>query len=424
MSSSSLTPHLKRLSIRDFLLTAHAEALHYAIKEHEPVTIVTGNESADLDSMTSALVYAYIRSCAPPKNSFGSMYVPIVAIPRHDLSVRPEFTALLKYAGVKPIELPCLDDIPPGKKLLKPKTTHWVLVDHNALSGRLGEVYSDNVVGCVDHHVDEGKVPKDAEKRFGEPRVIEKTGSCTSLVVRYLQDDWDKLSRGAQNEVREWDAQLAKLAMGSILIDTRDLEDEGKVTDDDQKAVEYLLEKIHAAGDGDQFDRHKFYDEIDKAKKNLESLSISDILRKDYKEWTEKKEKIGISCVVKPITWMKKKADSEAKDEDGQTALLERMRKYAKERDLDIFGLMTTFTDDDGNFRRELMIWALDKDVVDAAKKFQKTSADGLGLEEWKVDGGMDEENSKEWRRVWWQRKVEHSRKRVAPLLREAVKES
>jgi exopolyphosphatase len=47
-----------------------------------------------------------------------------------------------------------------------------------------------------------------------------------------------------------------------------------------------------------------------------------------------------------------------------------------------------------------------------------------LGLEDWReIDGvtaGHGGED--EWVKVWWQRKVQHSRKRVAPLLREAMR--
>jgi exopolyphosphatase len=73
-----------------------------------------------------------------------------------------------------------------------------------------------------------------------------------------------------------------------------------------------------------------------------------------------------------------------------------------------------------GDFKRELLLWGLDSKGVEAAKKFAADGEKELGLEKW-GDGELDMEGKNEWRRCWWQNKVESSRKQVAPLLRTSL---
>ena len=116
-----------------------------------------------------------------------------------------------------------------------------VLVDHNALTGELAERFAESVVGCVDHHEDEGRVPQDAEEKYGEPRIVKKVGSCTSLVVQYIQAAWEETARRDEGTGPSgWEVACRKLGLGSILIDTWNLRNEDKTTDDDRRAVEYL----------------------------------------------------------------------------------------------------------------------------------------------------------------------------------------
>ena len=95
------------------------------------------------------------------------------------------------------------------------------------------------------------------------------------------------------------------------------------------------------------------------------------------------------------------------------------LKEFAKDRDLDMYSLMTTSTGSDGGFQRELLLWAFNDGAVSAAKNFATNSKDELGLEEWQNSDDID--GKREWRKTWWQRQVQHSRKRVAPLFREAM---
>jgi len=419
-----------RNSLRAFLTHAKT-ALHSAIDQSQKLTLVIGNESADLDSLTTSLLYAYIRSCSPERNAFTPLYIPITNIPAADIRLRTEFLTVCHHANVETKHLITLDDLPSYEELtetLKPENTTWILVDHNKLQGMLGEIYASRVCGVIDHHADEHAVPQTTDS---EPHLVEKCGSCTSLVVRYCRSAWDQLSSSslsagaahAQGDSvvddgaasRVWDAQLAKLALASVLIDTVNLTAKRKVEVVDVEAVEYLETKINLSPrDAVGYDRQRFYDEIDKAKKDLDGLALGDVLRKDYKEWDEGGRKLGISSVVKPTEWLNGKCG-------GEKPFLGSVRKFAEGRGLSICAIMTAFTNKNGEFQRELLVWALDAGSVPVAEKFADTAKEKLGLEEQQSDN-VSESSVDTWRRFWLQKDLGKSRKQVAPLLRDSMK--
>jgi exopolyphosphatase len=314
------------------------------------------------------------------------------------------------------------------------------------MQGELGRLYSSYVTGTIDHHDDEGTVPHDCD---GEPRIICKSGSCASLVVEYCKEGWDALSstmtdreQGPHAEevvdaAEEWDAEAALLALAPILIDTTNLTDAAKATAGDVSAARYLESKIklgaevvdvgasrvgaarvgEGRGQGHGHDSDAYFREISEAKEGIEGLGLEDILRKDYKQWTEHVSVVlGISSAVKNIDFLIRKAGSKA-------LFLDKLRRFAEERQLSAVVIMTTSTSEEGEFRRELLVWGIDGRGADVAKRFENDAGDSLELEEW-GNGALDEVNGSPevgWRRCWVQGKVEKSRKQVAPLLRKAV---
>lgn len=410
---------MSRLSVRAFLAAAK-RSLHLAIKEKGHASFVIGNESADLDSITCALIYGYIASSKPGVASSGKYVIPITNIPSSDLALRPELTALLKHADIKPSDLITLDDL--GKDFLPADKTHWTLVDHNVLQSKLGELYRSRVNGVIDHHDDEKVVPSNVA-----PRIIQKAGSCSSLVVNYLRDTWQQLSDSAStvgaahpqdNErliddfayTSTWDAQAAKLALGAVLIDTINMKAEHKVTEHDKKAVRFLEAKINISRKlGKDYDRDTFFNEIDAAKSDIDGLSLEDILRKDYKQWTEGDMTLGISSVVKDIHWLSER------EEDFQSTV----REYAKGKKLQLFAIMTTYNDDEG-FHRELLVIALDNKAKEAAERFIENGKGELQLVDVEKPSVSKDANVT-LHHHWNQGNLEASRKQVAPLMREAM---
>ncbi len=350
----------------------------------------------DLDSLCSTLLLAYFRTQAPTPYTF---HLTLSTLPRADLGLRTELDAVLKYTDVRPSDLLTLSDLPADLGL---ENTRWVLADHNALTGDLGSQFSGAIVGCVDHHEDEGKVPAECGD---EPRIIRTCGSCMSLVVEYCRDVWDVMAKESPDVAA--DSALARVALSPILIDTTNLKSKAKTTETDIKAVELVETHISDAA----YDRQAFFDEVTRVKEDISSLSYADILRKDYKQWREGGLTLGISCVVQPLDYMLEKIGR-------RQELVQALEKWAGEQKLDIASIMTV-SHKDGQFARELLVWALNDEAVKAAERFVERFSDELQLQTW-GDGELDDDSGG-WRKCWAQQNLSHSRKQVAPMLREAM---
>jgi exopolyphosphatase len=182
-TKSSQSEKMSRFPVKTFLSQAKRQ-LQQASKTDATTAFVVGNESADLDSIASALVYGYIQSSHPEARRSNIVTVPLTNIPARDLALRPELTTLLSHANLLPSDLITLDDLPPD---LPANKTSWTLVDHNALTGTLASTFTNSnsnsngtssiLTGCIDHHDDESFIPATAS-----PRLITKAGSCASLV--------------------------------------------------------------------------------------------------------------------------------------------------------------------------------------------------------------------------------------------------
>ncbi|KAI1377754.1 DHH phosphoesterase [Hypoxylon crocopeplum] len=393
----------RQKTLQAFLATARAALTAPPSKRPAPLHFVVGNESADLDSLCSTLFLAYFRSHSPPH----TLHIPLYHLPRDDLKLRPELTAVLKHAAVMPDDVLTLTELP-DRDSLKPEDTRWFLVDHNVMTGALGQVFGNRVVGCIDHHDDEGKVPPDAE-----PRVIQKCGSCMSLVVDQCKETWDALSRENDNkEVARINAQLAYLALGPILIDTNNLGNKDKTTAHDEHAVAVAEAQIDGVHD---YDRAEFFAHVSALKEDISHLSFRDIFRKDYKEWTEANMTLGTSSVPQSFAFLIRKAG-------GQATLVNQLERWCEEKKLDVVAVLTT-SKDEGTFRRELLVWArTGPQAVAAVKKFAESDGrDKLGLGAW-GGGKLDADNGRgSWRRCWTQAQLGNSRKQIAPMLRDAL---
>ncbi|RDL31940.1 uncharacterized protein BP5553_09342 [Venustampulla echinocandica] len=370
---------LPRASLSTFLTSAKtllSNAITSPSQQSSHLTFVIGNESADLDSLCSAVLLAYLRtyfpahapSSNPTSNSKPTFYIPLSNLSRADLSLRPELHPVLSRANLNTGDLLTLCDLP---KSLAAKRTRWVLVDHNAMAGELGEKYGARVVGVVDHHADEGKELLEEDGEDNEGKVIQTVGSCASLVV----EEWRSRRRSALEENPVWDSQLAGIGLGPIVVDTANLTSKEKTTKTDVEAVKFL-DGLLAQGSevGKAFDRKSYYEEVTKAKQDIGSLSLYDILRKDYKQWGEASGSInmGVSSIVKDISFLISKAGGEKK------FCLE-LERFAQERGLSIMAVMTTSHQGE-DFKRELLVWGLDEKGMQAAAKFEDDNKAKLGL--------------------------------------------
>lgn len=306
-------------------------------------------------------------------------------------------------------------------------------MDHNKLQGELGKRYSASVHGVIDHHEEEYAVPGEPEP---EPRIVEKCGSCTSLVVRYCRPSWDGitsslLSSGAahgQGEaavddtavVQGWDAQIAKMALASILIDTANLTAPGKVEKVDQEAVEYLEAKIQmSAKYAGSWNRDEYYREIDEAKRDIDALTLGEILMKDYKQWAENGLNLGISSVVKPLEYLTKKGEADPNLPEFDDELTQ----FMKDRALSVFSIMTTSKTAEGDFKRELLVQVTEAGFT-SLQNFAERAVPALQLQDVQIERILTQQDpvpGQICRKTWLQGELSKSRKQVAPLLRESM---
>ncbi len=337
--------------------------------------VVIGNEAADLDSMASSIVYAYLRNLQNPE-----VYaLPLMVIPREDFMLRTEAVYVFQEANIGLEDVCFLDELDLDKIL---EQAGLVLVDHNKLEGDLKK-FDSQVLSILDHHRDEG-LYKDAS-----PRVIEPVGSTTSLVAREFFASGIEMSR-----------DVAVLLGGTILLDTVNLADgAGRVTELDKEIAGRVLPLC-------PFSQPEFFDAVQKEKFNVAGLSTNDLLRKDYKEWQFDTVKCGISSALLSLEqWAEI-------DNDLVTGFTE----FAAGRNLDLLLSMNAYTRPE--FNRDLVIFCKSKDIYDQLLPYlQKNKLDLTPIDcpgQKLRDGGLIN--------FYKQGNLQVSRKKLQPLLADFYK--
>lgn len=81
------------MSIKSYLTNLRQQLKSKSL--NSPLTVVTGNQSADMDSVVSALTFAYFS------NLHSKQYIiPLINIPRRDLKLRRDIVTLLDYYSI------------------------------------------------------------------------------------------------------------------------------------------------------------------------------------------------------------------------------------------------------------------------------------------------------------------------------------
>ncbi|KAJ2160971.1 Exopolyphosphatase [Coemansia sp. RSA 552] len=297
------------------------------------LTLVLGNESADLDSVVSSIALAYSLSRGE------EWAVPVINTNRADMALRPDSELLLRSVlpGGGMEDLAFIDDVDMAALLDRVGLSGlaiW-LADHNAPASRQA-VLEPFVRGIVDHHADEGKC------RGAEWRQIEKVGSCATLVAERI--------RGMQQGSLE--PELAKMLLAPILIDTSNLDPKAqRATEKDIECVRWLEPQVNWAaasagvttGDDaepslDVGSSDALYRTLDKVKGRVSHYPSRDLLRKDYKQWEVavgggRPWTVGISSISYRLRkWLKR---------DGRQEVERAVIGWVAERKLDVALVMT-----------------------------------------------------------------------------------
>jgi inorganic pyrophosphatase/exopolyphosphatase len=268
-------------------------------KQKKRLTLVLGNEAADLDSVACAVSLAYSLHLANDDET--RAYAPVVCVPREDFPLRADARWLLDHVGIDVDALTFDGEIPFGAfaRTTRDDALRLVLVDHNAVaSSSAYAAFADAVDAVVDHHDDEKKYPAACDA------VIVPTGSCATLVAEALVSPADasepsgtatrvsfetaaRLFVGDSKTGEDSDARRlrvgdprAALLLAAVLLDTQNLNASATRVHARDAAIVPILASL--AGTGDVA---AFHDELKRRRFDQFGLSPRDLLRRDYKQW-------------------------------------------------------------------------------------------------------------------------------------------
>ena len=253
--------------------------------------------------------------------------IPLIRFNREDLALRQENLYALALAGLKTNapELLYMNDLPESETFPFDK---FALVDHN----RIGSSFvTDNptarVVAVVDHHQDEGLYQGTAN-----PRIIDPIGSCSSIVAKLCPPS-------------SIPKEIATLLLCAIAIDTGGLED-SDVADVEAVALLAPLSTIASSFSVSELDTRpsmrRLATELAVKKLDVSHLSVWDLLRRDYKEYTFQLSwldpkiniKAGLSTIPLSIEYLL----NEGKLEN-------QLKPWMQSRGLTVHGILTTYWD-------------------------------------------------------------------------------
>ncbi|XP_052003750.1 exopolyphosphatase PRUNE1 [Xyrauchen texanus] len=240
-----------------YLRSCH-DVLKGCSKNSPGLHIVMGNEACDMDSMVSALTFAYFLSKTLDSKK---VPVPVLNIPRAEFPLRSDSIFMLRETGLSQDYLLFRDEVD-LYSLHKAKRLTLTLVDHNVLPSA-DSILEDAVVEVIDHHLLERPPSRSC------PITIETVGSCATLVTERI----------AQKAPEVLDQQVAQLLYGAIILDCVNMAPEaGKVTPKDSQYV-FFLEKHFPKLPP----RGALFQSLQNAKFDVSGLSTEQMLLKDMK---------------------------------------------------------------------------------------------------------------------------------------------
>ncbi|CCE81897.1 Piso0_002576 [Millerozyma farinosa CBS 7064] len=413
------------MSLKNFLtsLKAHVDK---NLRDLGTLNVVTGNQSADLDSVISSLSYAYFNYV---KNK--SFLIPLINVSRDRFKLRRDIETLLDIYSINASHLYFADDL--KYMVREDQKVNLVLVDHCNIQGDvLKHLFDENKVdvkAIIDHHEDE-KCFLDAT-----PRIIKPCGSCSSLVYNYWSKQLD------EKEFSDKNCEIVPILLAPLLIDTSYMS--SKVEEDDKIAFEsyqkYPLgesqlhnwlvgtysKKLKLESFGPENILDAYYKAIKKAKKDLKGFSLYDVLEKDYKFFSFERNDnsaidVGFSSLSKSFKWIASKY--------GQKEIFQELQKFVSSQKLDLLVITTSFSKKETDeYTREFAYFfekrnensALFNELSNMLKGKLKLNRDIYHIEksEWILSDFDENANLI----LFNQGELSASRKQVVPLVKEAI---
>ncbi|XP_040901275.1 exopolyphosphatase PRUNE1 [Toxotes jaculatrix] len=244
--------------MEEFLLSCRRAAQVNTDQPGPQFHVVLGNEACDVDSMVSALAYAFLLS----KTVHSEMLaLPLLNIRQSDLVLRSDNVFLLRQTGLSP-ELLLFRDQLDLRALQRAGRLQLTLVDHNVLPSSDSDL-EGAVVEVIDHHLLE------REPSPSCPVTVESVGSCATLVTERI----------VQKAPQILDQQLAQLLYAAVVLDCVNMAPAaGKVTPKDSQYAAVLETRFPALPQ-----RGALFQALQNAKFDVSGLNTEQMLLKDMK---------------------------------------------------------------------------------------------------------------------------------------------
>jgi len=195
-------------------------------------------------------------------------------------------------------------------------------------------------------------------------------------------------------EILKQQAELKVLVEGTILVDTINLAPEmGKVTPKDTEILHKLLNLEHQPRD-----TNSLYKLLNEAKFDCSSLTISELLIKDYKDWELGNTKYGISSITAPVSRL------------ADPSVEKILSKFCEENKL-VFLICMTAHSTTGSFAREMVVYLGNSSEKKPLVNLLQAEKEILDLVP------IQEGNTKENLFYFVQKNIKSSRKQVQPLV-------
>ncbi|KAL7887013.1 hypothetical protein AOLI_G00047340 [Acnodon oligacanthus] len=231
--------------------------------------VVLGNEACDIDSMISALTFAYFLSKTLES---GKAAVPVLNIPRAEFPLRSDNVFLLRETGLSQDYLLFRDEV----DLHGLQQLAITLVDHNVLP-EADRALEKAVVEVIDHH---------RLERAPSPScsvTMETVGSCATLVTEHI----------VQKAPEVLDQQVAQLLYGTIITDCVNMAPEaGKVTPKDSQYASLLETRFPKLPP-----RSILFQSLQNAKFDVSGLTTEQMMLKDMKAVSGGDLRLAVSVI-------------------------------------------------------------------------------------------------------------------------------
>lgn len=236
-------------------------------RSHEWI-VVAGNQAGDLDSMAAALTWAYHLEHSTINSSTPIKAIALLQTPTDALDLRPENKIALDNSQMSSghSDLLTIDELPEDPETLATHIKGIVIVDHPK---PVRTWQNAPILSIFDHHKDVG-AGADAQ-----PRIFETVASCTTLVARQMLDELEALP-----EEYHMPHELLELVLSAIAIDSGGLADGTK---EDRKTAQRILDRSNWRNKKLDKQMEKLDSELSDAKKDLDDLTLRDLLRRDWK---------------------------------------------------------------------------------------------------------------------------------------------